>query len=228
MNSPLSTVRVWDLPTRVFHLCLLLCFAGVFITGEVGGDDVMQFHFYFGYGILSLLLFRIVWGIVGGHWSRFANFLPTPRSLLAYVAALRRKEHPRFISHNPLGALSVLTLLVLLQAQVLTGLMSDDEVSVQGAWTALVPNAWVELATEYHTEIGKVLLLCWVALHIASVLYHRFAKDDDLITPMKDGNKLLPSDTHASADTWRTRLLALVVWAACAYAVFYLVKLLPT
>ena len=228
MNQALNRVRVWDLPTRLFHLLLLLSFAGLIISGQIGGDDVMQLHFYCGYLILSLLFFRLIWGVIGGYWSRFANFVPTPRSLWGYGMALRNNQDPRFVSHNPLGALSVLAMLLLLLVQVLSGLMADDEVSVQGPWTACVPNSWVEWATYYHTEIGQVVLLCLVGLHVATVLYRRAFKNDDLISPMTHGDKTLPSATRPTQDTWRTRLLALVVWAACAYAVFYLVKLLPT
>ena len=228
MTTETANIRVWDLPTRLFHLFLVLCFAGLIATGEIGGDDLMAWHFYFGYATLSLVFFRIVWGVLGGYWSRFGNFIPSPSQLTHYVKALRNHEHPRFISHNPLGALSVLCMLLLLLVQVFSGLMSDDEVSVAGPWTAWVPNQWVEWAGEYHTEIGQFLVLGLVGLHIASVLFHRWIKKDDLITPMKTGNKSLPANTHATTDTWRTRLLALFVWLACAYAVFYLVKLLPT
>ena len=227
MHSDSTRVRVWDLPTRLFHVFLILCFAGLITTGQMGGDDWMVWHFYLGYATFSLVLFRIVWGFCGGYWSRFAHFLPTPSLVKGYWLALRLGQHPRFVSHNPLGALSVLSMLVLLLAQVFSGLMADDEVSVSGPWSSWAPNQWVEWASEYHTEVGQFLLIGLVALHIVSVLVHRFAKNDDLISPMKHGDKALPANTRASADTWRTRCLALLIWLACAFAVYLCVRLSP-
>jgi cytochrome b len=185
----------------------------------------MQLHFWFGYAVLTLVLFRLVWGFVGGHWSRFINFVPTPNKLLAYVHALRAKQAPQSIGHNPLGALSVLGMLGVLLIQVLSGLMSDDEISNAGPWTTWVPADWIELATEYHSEVGKVLLILLVILHVGTVVYYKRFKHDDLITPMLNGDKNLPPDTQASRDTFTSRLFALSLLIGCAYVVYRLIHL---
>jgi len=217
-------IRVWDLPTRLFHALLIVCVAGLVITGEIGGD-AMRLHFLFGYGVLTLVLFRLVWGFVGGHWSRFVNFVPTPAQLLAYVQALRTRSAPPSVGHNPLGALSVIAMLLMLAIQVLSGFISDDEIAATGPWTSLVPNAWIELATEYHSEIGKTILIVLVILHVASILYYKRYKNEDLITPMIKGDKQEPATTPASRDTRTSRIFALSVLLACAYGVYQLVNL---
>jgi len=217
-------IRVWDLPTRLFHALLIVCVAGLVITGEIGGD-AMRLHFLFGYGVLTLVLFRLVWGFVGGHWSRFVNFVPTPAQLLAYVQALRTRSAPPSVGHNPLGALSVIAMLLMLAIQVLSGFISDDEIAATGPWTSLVPNAWIELATEYHSEIGKTILIVLVILHVASILYYKRYKNEDLITPMIKGDKQEPATTPASRDTRTSRIFALSVLLACAYGVYQLANL---
>jgi cytochrome b len=196
--------------------------AGLIATGELG---MMQLHFWLGYAVLTLVLFRLVWGFLGGHWSRFINFVPTPAKLRAYVQAVRAHEETRSIGHNPLGALSVLGMLSILLLQVFSGFMSDDEIANTGPWTAFVPTNWVELATEYHGEIGKVILFLLIAIHVVTVLYYKRVKNDDLITPMITGDKVLQSETHASRDTRTSRLFALGIFAGCAYVVYRLVTI---
>lgn len=219
----LHRIRVWDLPTRVFHVLLLLGVVGLVATGELGA---MQLHFWLGYGVLTLLLFRLVWGFVGGHWSRFIHFVPTPATLLAYLQTLRKTQPPHSVGHNPLGALSVLGMVSVLLLQVFSGLISDDEIANAGPWTALVPANWVSFGTEYHSEIGKVLLIFLVALHVGTVLYYKRFKGDDLITPMVTGDKVsLPPDTPASRDTRTSRLFALGIWVGCAYVVYRLINM---
>ena len=92
-----QTVRIWDLPTRLFHLVLMLSVAGLITTGELAGE-AMFFHFWFGYTVLTLVLFRLVWGVVGGHWSRFVNFIPNPSAVKDYIRALRAKQPTHHLS----------------------------------------------------------------------------------------------------------------------------------
>ena len=100
-------VRVWDLPTRVFHWTLAACVIALVATGQIGGS-AMDWHFRFGYAVLTLLLFRLAWGFVGGHWSRFSSFLYAPSTVLRY---LRGQGGPELSAgHNPLGAGSVFAL----------------------------------------------------------------------------------------------------------------------
>ena len=219
-----QTVRIWDLPTRLFHWLLMLSVAGLITTGELAGE-AMFFHFWFGYAVLTLVLFRLVWGVVGGHWSRFVNFIPRPAELKEYLLAIRHKQSTHHVGHNPLGALSVVLMLLLLFAQVFTGFMSDDEIATTGPWVALVPNSWVSLATQYHADFGKIFLIVLIVVHVATVIYYKRAKNKDLITPMLNGNKELPSDTPTSRDTVTSRLFALGVLIACAYVVYRLVHL---
>ncbi len=230
-STSATSLRIWDLPTRLFHFALIACVAGLIITGEIGGE-IMTLHFYLGYAVLTLVFFRLVWGFVGGHWSRFIHFIPSPAELRAYIASLRPLNAKPSAGHNPLGALSVLTMLLVLLAQVFSGFLSDDEVSVSGPWTAWAPGAWVVLASEYHTDIGKAVLISLVLLHVGAVLFHRYIKGDDLITPMVSGDKVLPDElartSPTSADTWVTRTKALLVLALCAYAVYRVVNLTLT
>ena len=112
------TVRIWDLPTRLFHWALAACVIGLVITAKVGGN-AMEWHFRLGYAVLALLVFRVVWGLIGGRWSRFSAFLYSPARLVRY---LRGNAHPEdSAGHSPLGALSVFALLAVLGAQVGTG-----------------------------------------------------------------------------------------------------------
>lgn len=217
-------IRIWDFPTRAFHILLILSVAGLIVSGEVGGD-AMQLHFLLGFAVLALLLFRVIWGFVGGHWSRFVNFVPSPGHLIRFIRAVRQGQAPQHIGHNPLGALSVLAMLTLLLVQVLTGFISDDEIANAGPWTALVSGDWVALATEYHGEVGKALLIVLISLHVAMVVFYKYFKKEDLISPMLHGDKLLPHDTHSSRDTLTSRLFALSLLIACAYVVFRLVNL---
>lgn len=224
-NTPsLHRIRIWDLPTRGFHILLALCVTGLIITGEMGGD-AMVLHFKLGYAVLALVLFRLVWGCVGGHWSRFSNFVPTPSKLSAYLHAVRVKQAPRSEGHNPLGALSVLAMLSILLIQVLSGFMSDDEITNAGPWTALVPGNWVSWATEYHSDMGKVLLIVLIVAHVGTVLYYKRFKHEDLLTPMLTGDKVLPTHTPASRDTFTSRLFAFSILVGCAYVTYRLVYL---
>jgi cytochrome b len=223
-SSTLRHIRVWDLPTRVFHVLLIAAVSGLLITGEIGGS-LMRFHFWFGYGVLSLVFFRLIWGIWGGHWSRFINFAPTPSKVLAYISDSRRGNHRPTTGHNPMGALSVFAILLVLLLQAFSGLMSDDEIANAGPWSSMVSSHWVSFATNFHTEIGKVALISLLVLHLVAVLFYKYFKHEDLLTPMIKGDKHLPSDTLGSRDSTTSRLFALGVWLGCAYAVYKLVNL---
>jgi cytochrome b len=218
MPSPqsLNRVRVWDLPTRLFHWLLAICFAGLLITGNLGGT-AMNFHFRFGYAVLALLLFRLVWGVLGGHWSRFSSFLFSPKTTLTY---LKGQSPPVVdIGHSPLGALSVWALLGFLSGQVATGLISDDEILFSGPLTHLVSNATVSMATSYHANIGKWILLALVLLHLAAVVYYTLRKHR-LVSAMIHGDKLLEAVAKPSRDDLPSRLLALFIFALCAAAAY--------
>lgn len=183
----------------------------------------MPWHYRFGYCVLTLLLFRLVWGIVGGRWSRFASFLYAPSSIIRYFKGQGDPLHS--VGHNPLGAFSVFAMLALLLAQVSTGLISDDEITAAGPLTKFVSNAVVRLASSYHVTIGKVLVIFLIITHIAAVMFYFYKKHENLIKPMLHGDKMLPANTPASTDTAATRVLAAVILAACAAAVYWLVSL---
>jgi cytochrome b len=222
MNNHITSTRVWDLPTRIFHWALAVCVFCLLITGFRGGD-AMSWHYRFGYCVLTLLMFRLVWGIVGGKWSRFASFIYAPSNILRYLKGQGEPLHS--VGHNPMGAFSVFAMLALLLAQVGTGLISDDEISAAGPLTKFVTNATVSLASSYHVTIGKVLVIVLVITHLAAIVFYLYKKRENLIKPMLHGDKLLPASTPASIDTTATRTLAVAILLVCAAAVYWLVSL---
>lgn len=216
-------VRVWDLPTRIFHWSLAVCVVGLVVTAKLGQ---MEWHFRLGYAVLALLLFRLVWGLVGGRWSRFASFLYSPASVWRYLRGPADPADPAHsVGHTPPGSLSVFALLLFLLAQVGTGLFSDDEIAASGPLTRLVSNAWVSQASWYHREVGQRVLIVLVALHVAAILYYLWRKRQNLIVPMLTGDKTLDLPAPPSRDDGFSRGLAAMVLLLCGAAVALLLKL---
>ena len=215
-------VRVWDLPTRLFHWLLAASVIGLVITGQIGGA-LIDWHARLGYCVFALLLFRIVWGVVGGHWSRFASFFYSPASVVAY---LRGRAHPdHLIGHNPLGAGSVFAMLLVLAAQVATGLVSDDEISFTGPLNRFVASAKGLAATWYHKNVGQWLIIGLVVLHVAAIVFYRVRKNDNLVRPMIVGDKQTGHPTRSSRDDALSRLAAAAVLAVAAGVTWWVVKL---
>ena len=216
------TVRVWDLPTRIFHWALVACICGSVVTSQLGGN-AMAWHFRFGYSIASLLLFRIVWGFVGGRWSRFASFFYSPATVVRYLRGNKQPEHT--VGHTPVGAGSVFAMLAFLIAQVGTGVFSDDEIAASGPMAKWVSGATVNIATHYHKGVGKYVLLGLVVLHIAAIVFHLTRKRENLLRPMIGGDKTTEAAVQSSRDDSHSRTTAAIVFAMCAGLVAALVRL---
>ena len=221
IKKNLFKVRVWDLPTRLFHWSLVVGVIGLAISGLIGGN-AMVWHFRFGYAVLSLLLFRVVWGLVGGHWSRFGAFIYAPKSVINYLKGRGKPEHS--VGHSPIGAASVFAVLGMLLAQAGTGLLSDDEIAASGPLTRFVSNATVNLATNYHKNIGKWVLLALVVLHIGAIVFYLWRKHN-LVKPMLNGDKELALAAPNSRDDALSRAGALLVFVLCAAFVAWMTSL---
>jgi cytochrome b len=213
----LFSVRVWDLPTRLCHAALALLFFALVLSGQLGGD-VMVWHMRCGYAMLSVVMWRILWGFMGGYWSRFSSFVATPLQAWRF-ARLPFDEKHHAVGHNPLGAWSVLAILCCLGLQAVAGLFSDDQIAASGPLAALVSQAWVERATGWHVGLGKWMLIALVLLHLGSIYWYLRARRIDLVKPMLSGDKVLESPTQDSKDSGGSRLLAATLFILCATAV---------
>lgn len=183
----------------------------------------MEWHFRCGYAVLSLLLFRLIWGVLGGHWSRFATFLYSPASTLDFLKGRRSPEQS--IGHNPLGAMSVFALLGFLLLQTASGLVSDDGIAATGPLTRFVSSTTMKFATFYHKDIGQLILIGLVILHLGSIVFYRIKKKENLVRPMIQGDKQTMFKAESSRDDGFSRMLALTIFVGCAIFVAWMVKL---
>lgn len=209
-------LRVWDLPTRLFHWVLVLLLMGSFATVKTGN---MVWHERLGYAALALILFRIVWGFVGGRYARFVQFVRGPAQVLGYL----RGSAPEQPGHNPLGALSVLGLLAAVGFQATSGLFTNDDIAFEGPLSRYVSGAWASTLTTWHRWNEKVIIAL-VVLHVAAILYYRFRKGRNLIGPMFSGDAPVSADALPSRDDAALRLRALVIAALCGAFVAWLVR----
>ncbi len=210
---PPARVRVWDLPIRLFHWSLAAAVVTAIVSGEIGGN-LMALHGKAGLFIVGLLVFRLVWGVVGSTYARFATFAPSRQRIRAYLSG-RWRGH----GHNPIGALAVFALLGLLALQAGTGLFSDDEIAFNGPLSALIGSAWVSRLSGWHQVLAKVLLGL-TALHIAAIGFHVWVKKDNLVKPMLTGWKQASDGASAS----KASRVALVAALLLALGAVYLVS----
>jgi len=211
----LRSARVWDLPTRAFHWLLAATVVASIVSAKIGGN-AMAWHMRFGLLAMALLLFRLAWGFVGGHWSRFTTFVYGPRQVIEYLRGASGPAGRYDIGHSPLGSLSVFALIGLLVCQVATGLVADDEIATLGPLNRFVEPALALKATGWHETFGQYLIIAMVVLHVAAVAYYRLGKERDLIGAMWHGDQPVPAGAPVSADGVPQRSLALLLFAAAA------------
>lgn len=216
-------VLVWDLPTRLFHWLLAAAIIGAYWTGEFGGFD-KTWHMRFGYAVLALVFFRILWGLFGSRTARFASFLRGPATVWAYLRTLTApKAHPTD-THNPLGALSVVAMLLAALAQAGSGLFASDDILTEGPLNGLFSGAVDSIANRTHA-VAVWFLIALVVLHLAAIAYYRVHKGEKLIAAMVTGRKELPPGfgMERPASLWLAGLFALV----SVGAVYFTVEILP-
>lgn len=181
---------VWDLPTRLFHWTLALLIAFSWWSQE---EDRIEWHMWSGFAVLTLLVFRLLWGLVGSPTARFANFVRGPRTVFGYLKEMKSWQG---IGHTPLGALSVLGLLAVLVVQVGTGLIQTEEDGlVEGPLAPLVSYDVAEAAHDIH-EVTFNVLLALIGLHVAAILFYRLVLGKKLVGPMITGRADLPAGTE--------------------------------
>jgi len=198
--------RVWDLPVRLFHWTLVVLVALAWWSAEEHKDDL---HLYLGYGVLSLLLFRILWGFFGSSTARFSAFVRGPAAVIRYV---RDRFHWPTAGHAPLGALSVIALIVLLLVIVGTGLIAlDEDGFFGGPLASLVSISTSDTARELHEDLFNVLLAV-IGLHVAAILLYRLALGRNLLGPMITGKaELAPGVEPMRPGKWWAALICLAI-----------------
>ena len=216
-NGPNREIPVWDLPVRLFHWALALCLIGSIVTAQI---EALDLHGRFGVAILILLLFRILWGIVGGEHARFASFVRGPAAVLRYLREMRAGTLNKSPGHNPLGGWSVLAMLLVLGVQAGLGLFATDDVFFEGPLAHLVSNETSRTMTSLH-HLNANLVVGLVALHVAAALAYLLLFRMNLIRPMITGRMALPRDQAPARSAHP--LLALLLLAASGAAVFWLV-----
>lgn len=214
----MQRILVWDLPVRVFHWTLVALVAAAWITVEAGW---MTIHSYIGYTVLGLVLFRVLWGLVGSDTARFTQFLRAPAEAWQFVRNLLGGSSPHYDGHNPAGGWMVVALLLVLLVQAGTGLFSSDDVLFTGPLVRLVGSDWSEWITEVH-EANFNLIIALVVVHVAAVAWHEFS-GERLVRPMLDGYK----DSDGAAARVRPLWLAILMLAVAAAAVWWILSLAP-
>jgi cytochrome b len=211
-------VRIWDLPTRLFHWSLVLLVVFSVTTAKIGGNWI-NWHLRSGYAVLTLIVFRLLWGFAGSRYALFAQFVRGPRATLAYL----RGVGPVSAGHNPLGAWSVLAMLTALLVQAVTGLFANDEIATEGPLSKLVSGATASWMTRIHS-FNEKLIYALVALHVAAIAYYFFVKRENLVGPMLTGDKRA-IDAEPAQDDARVRARAALLALLAASLVGYVVTL---
>ena len=211
-----TPVRLWDLPVRLVHWCFVV---GIGLLWWSAENHRMDLHFKVGLVMLGLVVFRLLWGLVGSSTARFTSFVKGPAAIRAYLAGQKTGTAEHVVGHNPLGALSVLALLGLLALQIGLGLFAQDTDAVNsGPLNFLVGYDLAKEISEIHEVVFNVILAV-VALHVAAILYYRFIKHDNLVSPMISGSRVFESEvaTPRIAPLWLALVCAVLAAALAVW-----------
>jgi len=203
-------IRLWDLPIRLFHWLLVVAVIAAVVSGQLGGS-LIDLHGKIGLAIVGLIAFRLVWGFAGSTYARFAQFFPTPAKIRGYL-----KGEWRGLGHNPLGGLSVFSLIFLLTVQVTSGLFANDDIAFVGPLFELIDKSLSDRLSGIHHLFSNVLIAL-VVLHVGAVIFHGHFKKDNLVKPMLTGWKEGATGEPARGGGIIALVVALVIAGLAVY-----------
>jgi cytochrome b len=213
------SVRVWDVPTRLFHWALAVLIALQYATAEFHVLD-MEWHFRFGYATLALIVFRVLWGFFGSQTSRFGAFVRGPKAVVRHTLSLLSNNAAPSVGHNPLGGWSVLVLLASLLLQTISGLFASDGIDTQGPLSDRLTTAAVKTWTRIH-DWNQDILLVLIALHVLAIALYYLLRNENLLGPMITGRRHVDGVPLRFAGTMRAVGVFAVAVAAVAALVIY-------
>ncbi|MCP5145166.1 MAG: cytochrome b/b6 domain-containing protein [Gammaproteobacteria bacterium] len=216
---------VWDIPLRLFHWLLVFSIAGSYYSAQPG-SPIMQWHLWLGYWTIGLVLFRIIWGLVGPRHARFSHFLPTPGRLFAYIRGIFDGTGGQTVGHNPLGSLMVIVMLILVGVQAGTGMFATEDIIWTGPYFPAVSSDMADKLTGWH-HLNFDFIMVVVGVHIAAILFYLLVKKQNLVRPMITGKKdaaVVPESEEIKSSQL---LKAVVVIAICALAVYLILHFAP-
>jgi cytochrome b len=213
MRQLVLPMRIWDLPTRLFHWVLVALIVASWLSAQL---NWMRLHVVCGLCVLTLLLFRLIWGFVGSDTARFSRFLQSPNAAVRHLMRLRRREPDTEAGHNAAGGWMVIGMLALLCVQVGTGLCANDDAMTEGPLAPIVGKERSDWLTHIH-DLNVTLIYIAVASHVLAIVTYRVLKGHNLLWPMITGKKRLPGATPAPR--MMHPILAMVVFAVCALVV---------
>lgn len=222
-NQAETITRVWDVPVRIFHWLLVLLIVSQIVCVSIGGN-AMEYHVLGGYAILTLISFRIVWGLFGTPHARFVNFIRGPLAVLRYVRSLAGSGHEQHAGHNPLGGWSVIAMLASVLVQAISGLFADDEIMTTGPLWKYVSDDVASIFGVIHAT-NALVLLTLICIHMGAILFYLVRKKENLIVPMFTGLKASPYTRVESLRPGQGILRALVVLIVCGTLTYAVVTL---
>ena len=216
-TSKRYVISVWDISIRLFHWLLVAGIGFQWFSGQEGGN-IMTWHIYNGCCMLGLILYRLIWGVIGSPYARFSSFLKGPSNTLIYLKGFLKGKKHDYPGHNPLGGWMVIVLMLLVLTQGFSGLFSSDDIFTEGPFYSFVSSKTSEFFTSIH-HLSFDILLGAIALHIFAVAYHGIIKKEPLIKSMLTGKKLLHQPSNANT---RPNYLRMFISASTAGAGVYL------
>lgn len=223
MPKSVEKILVWDLPLRLFHWLLVIAILAAWFTSKQEGEMVEQ-HMLIGYFILSLVIFRLLWGVFGTKHARFKHFIPTPKKLTGYIKQTESTSTNKYAGHNPLGSLMVIAMIVLLLLQASSGLFINDDIFSSGPYHSSVSSDVAKFMKFIHHNAFD-LILALTIFHLIAIGFYWLKKKNNLVIPMITGKKPADQVSYSDQIPHSQIIRALIIAIAVGVFIYWLVVL---
>jgi cytochrome b len=224
--------KVWDIPVRVCHWGLVIIIVFQYLSAEVFDENIlpntMQWHFYAGYACITLVVFRLCWGVFGSYYAKFSQFVVSPLTSIQYLK--NKQAFNQYLGHNPAGAYSIIVLLTLILTQAVSGMFISDEIFNDGIYYGVLGDRAQDIANFLHHNIFKVLF-AFIALHIVMIIFYKIHHKENLTKAMITGNKEV---THNQARQYQNEEKEVFPWIGLgisigitAFVMYLILAVLP-
>jgi len=204
-------IQVWDFPTRLFHWLVVLLIPALWFSAE---QEMLDLHMLLAYSMLTLWVFRLLWWFMGSRYSLLSSLKLAPAKVISYIKNNLNSDYP---GHNPLGSWSIIIMMLLLGAQLFTGLSATDDVMYEGPLAILFSDDTVKLLTRFHHKIFNILIIM-IGLHICAIIFYRIIKKQHLVKSMFSGNKEVVEGKDNGSTPWGNFIVAIIAAIIIAWA----------